>query len=138
MRSGTLAKPYPGRSAKTILSGRRKKLICCVRPGVELVRASPWLFVSRLISVDLPTFERPAKANSGRPNTGALPVGDEIAPAKCQPAATAPPFFRPAAPSFFRSGIETPPRCRSADSGRERQLAPRVGERLIVPPRVGE
>jgi hypothetical protein len=44
-------------------SGSRKKLICCVRPGVELVRASPGDRVRRLIRLDFPTFERPAKAN---------------------------------------------------------------------------
>ena len=55
----------------------------CVRPGVCEVRARPLRPVSALISEDLPTFERPAKAISGAP-TGGRPSGarrgeDEIA-----------------------------------------------------------
>jgi hypothetical protein len=38
-------------------------LINWVRPGVLLVRASFWL-VNALIALDLPAFERPAKATS--------------------------------------------------------------------------
>ena len=38
-----------------------------VRPGVFEVRASPLRAASRLSSVDLPTFERPAMAISGGP-----------------------------------------------------------------------
>ena len=65
----------PGRSAK-ISSGRgfpgqriSKKLMARVRPGVELVRAtlSP---TRELMTLDLPTFERPRKAISGRVGTG--------------------------------------------------------------------
>src|SRR5215472_565681 len=69
------AYPYPGRSAK-ITSGRglpgqriSKKLMLRVRPGVELVRAS--LVPTReLITLDLPTFDRPRNAISGRLGAG--------------------------------------------------------------------
>src|SRR5262252_9849938 len=69
------AYPYPGRSAK-ITSGRglpgqriSKKLMLRVRPGVELVRAN--LVPTReLITLDLPTFERPKKATSGTDGAG--------------------------------------------------------------------
>src|SRR6478672_13661328 len=69
------AYPYPGRSAK-ISSGRgfpgqriSKKLMLRVRPGVELVRAS--LVPTReLITLDLPTLERPRKATSGTDGAG--------------------------------------------------------------------
>src|SRR5258708_40088218 len=40
-----------------------------VRPGVELVRAS-LVSTSALITLDLPTFERPRKATSGRLGAG--------------------------------------------------------------------
>src|SRR6266550_6310481 len=67
----SLAYPYPGRSVK-INSGfglpairNSKKLMARVRPGVELVRAN--LVPTReLITLDLPTFDRPRKAISGR------------------------------------------------------------------------
>jgi uncharacterized membrane protein len=70
-----LAYPYPGRSAK-ITSGRglpgqriSKKLMLRVRPGVELVRAS--LVPTReLITLDLPTLDRPKKATSGIDGAG--------------------------------------------------------------------
>src|SRR5271168_3591220 len=46
-----------------------KKLMLRVRPGVELVRAS--LAPMRvLITLDLPTFERPRNATSGRVGAG--------------------------------------------------------------------
>src|ERR1700675_4240904 len=71
----SLAYPYPGKSAK-ISSGRgfpamrnSKKLIARVRPGVELVRAI-FAPTSALITLDLPTFDRPKKAISGRPGRG--------------------------------------------------------------------
>ena len=41
-----------------------------VRPGVFDVRARPERPVSALMSEDLPTFERPAKATSGGPTGG--------------------------------------------------------------------
>src|ERR1700724_1831551 len=45
------------------------KLMVRVRPGVELTCASFW--PSReLIRLDLPTLERPRKANSGGPSKG--------------------------------------------------------------------
>ena len=43
-----------------------------VRPGVELVRAS-LLPASELITLDLPTFDRPKKAISGNPGGGKCP-----------------------------------------------------------------
>ena len=43
----------------------RKKLIRRVFPGVELVCTSFLRLTSVLIRLDLPTLERPAKANSG-------------------------------------------------------------------------
>src|SRR5215472_10310525 len=46
-----------------------KKLMLRVRPGIELVRAS-FVPTSELITLDLPTFERPRKAISGKPVTG--------------------------------------------------------------------
>src|ERR1700730_16793623 len=53
------------------LPGHRtsKKLILRVRPGVELVRAS-FAPTSALITLDLPTLERPRKAISGRLGAG--------------------------------------------------------------------
>jgi hypothetical protein len=41
-----------------------------VRPGVELVRASPFTPSKLLSKLDLPTFERPAKTISGRLSFG--------------------------------------------------------------------
>src|ERR1700757_3540318 len=71
----TRAYPYPGRSVK-IIAGRgfpgqriSKKLMLRVRPGTELVRAS-FLLTSALITLDLPTFDRPRKAISGSPAAG--------------------------------------------------------------------
>src|SRR5258706_14715368 len=53
------------------LPGQRtsKKLMLRVRPGVELVRAilSP---ISVLITLDLPTFDRPRNATSGKLGAG--------------------------------------------------------------------
>src|ERR1700686_4711997 len=46
-----------------------KKLMLRVRPGVELVRAS-FAPTSALITLDLPTLERPRKAISGRLGAG--------------------------------------------------------------------
>src|ERR1700675_4853730 len=53
------------------LPGHRtsKKLMLRVRPGVELVRAS-LVSTSVLITLDLPTFDRPRKATSGRLGAG--------------------------------------------------------------------
>src|SRR5215471_1113276 len=69
------AYPYPGRSAK-ISSGRglpgqriSKKLMLRVRPGVELVRAS-FVPTNELMTLDLPTFDRPRKATSGTEGDG--------------------------------------------------------------------
>src|SRR5206468_3843813 len=62
--------PYPGRSASSAPERSRKKLICCVRPGVLLANASRVRFASTLIAVDLPAFDRPANAISGGPGGG--------------------------------------------------------------------
>jgi len=43
-----------------------KKLTVWVRPGVELVRASPSTPVNVFNKLDLPMFDRPQKAISGR------------------------------------------------------------------------
>src|SRR5438445_8248986 len=50
-----------------------KKFIARVRPGVQLVHAS--LFpTNALITLDLPTFDRPRKAISGRLREGKCPT----------------------------------------------------------------
>src|ERR1051325_2203853 len=46
----------------------------CVRPGVLLTRASERRPARALIALDLPTFERPAKAISGGPGGGKSPA----------------------------------------------------------------
>jgi hypothetical protein len=56
-----------------------KKFSCWVRPGVELVRASPRRPTMRLIADDLPTLERPANATSGCDGAGNRP-GSVAAP----------------------------------------------------------
>jgi len=45
-------------------------LISFVNPGVGETRASPSLPASTFSNEDLPTFERPMKANSGRDSSG--------------------------------------------------------------------
>ena len=47
-----------------------KKLISLVLPGVELVLTSFLRVRRELIRVDLPTFDRPAKAISGMTRSG--------------------------------------------------------------------
>jgi hypothetical protein len=47
-----------------------KKLISRVFPGVSEIFAKPFLPVSMLIREDLPTLDRPMKANSGRADGG--------------------------------------------------------------------
>src|SRR5260364_172692 len=47
-----------------------KELICCVRSGVLLVKASRFCWQSVLIALDFPAFERPAKAISGASEVG--------------------------------------------------------------------
>src|SRR6185437_2872485 len=47
-----------------------KKLISRVRPGVLLVRASPWRPTIALMALDLPAFERPANATSAPRSAG--------------------------------------------------------------------
>src|ERR1700688_2744957 len=51
-------------------SSMRKKLIVCVLPGDELVRANPCVLVSVFNKLDLPMFDRPQKAISGRWSRG--------------------------------------------------------------------
>src|SRR6202040_4298920 len=50
-----------------------KKLMLRVRPGVELVLAS-FAPTSELITLDLPTFDRPRKATSGSRGAGKWPA----------------------------------------------------------------
>jgi hypothetical protein len=45
-------------------------LIVCVRPGVLLVKASPFRPVKALIRLDFPTLLLPKKAISGKPSEG--------------------------------------------------------------------
>ena len=56
--------PAPGRSTTLADSDNSKKFISWVLPGVLLVLANFRLFIMRLIALDFPTFERPAKATS--------------------------------------------------------------------------
>ena len=58
------------RSASKAPPRSRKKLICCVRPGVLLVNASRVRSASALIALDLPELDRPANAISGGPGGG--------------------------------------------------------------------
>ena len=64
----------------------------CVRPGVREVRARLRRPVSALMSEDLPTFERPAKAISGAPTGGrpseraAAKMNSQVAPNSLRPA----------------------------------------------------
>src|SRR5579864_2089167 len=51
-------------------SSMRKKLIVCVLPGDELVRANPCVLVRVFNKLDLPMFDRPQKAISGRWSRG--------------------------------------------------------------------
>ena len=53
-------------------SGRRKKLIVAVLPGVALTRASALRLTSLLISEDLPTLDLPEKTISGKSDFGEL------------------------------------------------------------------
>jgi hypothetical protein len=45
-------------------------LIVCVRPGVLLVKASPFLAVKQLIRLDFPTLLLPRNAISGKRSAG--------------------------------------------------------------------
>jgi hypothetical protein len=58
-------------------------MISCVRPGVCEVRASALRPVSALISEDLPTLERPAKATSSPCIAGSV-VEEAAAHMNCQ------------------------------------------------------
>src|SRR5271167_1646334 len=59
-------------------SSAEKKISSWVRPGVLEVRANPLRLVSALIRLDLPTLERPAKANS-KPFIAGSEAGDAAA-----------------------------------------------------------
>src|SRR5215813_10428739 len=63
--------------------GPVKKISSCVRPGVCEVRASARRPVSALISLDLPTLERPATAIS-MPRMRGSAAADPAAAANCQ------------------------------------------------------
>src|SRR4030042_6601958 len=67
---GTFAYPYPGRSTRESFPLIRKKLISCVRPGVELILARFFRLTNALINEDFPTLDFPAMANSGSPPLG--------------------------------------------------------------------
>src|SRR4051812_40938127 len=74
-------------STRVSRPARSKKLSCCVRPGVCEVRASVLRPVSALTRLDLPTFERPAKAISrppigGSPSMRLAPQMNSASPAK--------------------------------------------------------
>ena len=76
---GAFAYPYPGKSTSMSFPERSKKLIYWVRPGTFEVRARLVCGVRALIKLDLPTFDRPAKAISGmealgRPEISTAPV----------------------------------------------------------------
>src|SRR5262245_26018144 len=60
-----------------------KKMSSCVRPGVREMRARFLRPVSALIRLDLPTFERPAKAIS-MPRIGGSEAGEAAAATNCQ------------------------------------------------------
>src|SRR6201995_4534370 len=83
----------PSRSA---LSGPSKKISSWVRPGVCEVRARLLRPVSALMSEDLPTLERPAKATSMLPIGGKVSI-DGAAHLNCQSPAKS---FRPCSISF--------------------------------------
>jgi hypothetical protein len=53
-----------------IISTRRRSTTCCVRPGVFETAAALRTPASVLSIDDLPTFERPMNATSGRPSDG--------------------------------------------------------------------
>src|SRR5690606_2884144 len=64
----------PGRSTSRKEPPRSKKLISCVRPGVEDARARFFRLTSAFSNVDLPTFDRPAKAISVGPSGGSVAI----------------------------------------------------------------
>src|SRR5574339_378726 len=61
----TRAYPYPGRSTRYQKSLMMKWFMVWVLPGLLEVFARFFRFVSIFNSDDLPTFDRPMKANSG-------------------------------------------------------------------------
>jgi hypothetical protein len=71
-----LAYPYPGKSTKYHFSSIKKWLINCVFPGVPEVFARFFFPVNILINEDLPTFERPIKANSNFSSVGHLVISE--------------------------------------------------------------
>src|ERR1700675_275936 len=83
-------------SRKPAWAGPSKKISSWVRPGVCEVRASALRPVSALISEDLPTLERPAKATSMPAIGGSVSIEGE-AQKNCQSPANS---FRPCSISF--------------------------------------
>ena len=67
---GDFRETIAGQVDETALVPSSKKLISCVLPGVRLTRASAVRSVMALMALDLPAFDRPAKAIS-RPVSGA-------------------------------------------------------------------
>ncbi len=66
----TSVKPYPGRSTSRQHWLIVKMLMSFVNPGVGETRANASLPASLFNNDDLPTFERPMKANSGNDSSG--------------------------------------------------------------------
>src|SRR5208283_1961340 len=64
------ANPYPGRSTSRQVLLIVKILMSLVNPGVGETRARSSLPESRFSNDDLPTLDRPMKANSGRDSSG--------------------------------------------------------------------
>ena len=106
------------------LPARSKKISSCVRPGVWEVRARPPRPVNALISDDLPTLERPAKATSGAP-TGGRPSDRAAAKKKSHGPAN---NFRPASIQSA-SGV--------ADAARNRVTAKSTKDRKTTKDREG-
>src|ERR1700679_2662216 len=64
------AKPYPGKSTSRQVRFIVNMLMSLVKPGVGETRARPASPARKFSNEDLPTFERPMKANSGRDSSG--------------------------------------------------------------------
>src|ERR1700761_5086052 len=107
-------------SRNAALPGISKKISSWVRPGVCEVRASALRPVSALMSEDLPTLERPAKAISTPAIGGSVSIEGE-AQMNCQSPANS---FRPASISFA-SMLVLMRRARSRH-GRARPVHPRL------------
>src|SRR5579871_5852804 len=83
-------------SRRSDFPGTSKKISSCVRPGVCEVRARLLRPVSALMSEDLPTLERPAKATSAPAIGGSVSI-EGAAQVNCQSPANS---LRPRSISF--------------------------------------